>query len=509
MTPPTGPDTQVPWHRTWRGRSLALVTVLAVCGAALFWWLRSEDTRCADGVERIGEGDQRECVGVTDGAFSFDGDLDGVFGLIHAENERVVAEAESGNGVPYVSVVYLLPMTPDPGESNSRDSIRHELEGAFTAQWEANQTSAHGESPQIRLLLAHPGRTDEQREFTIGEITERRDEDRIVAVAGRGTSLQATQQMVADLAAADIASFGAVLTSDLLAETRGLVRVAPPNGDEAAAAVQYLSDGDRADDRVLLVRDGNVEDQYTATLADEFARQLPEDRFVTGQPMQFDSSQSGLATYFSNEMANLCLQEPDVVYFAGRSRDLAAFLGPLAERQCQDTPITVLSGDDASQTVQQETFDNVRQALDLGQIELVYTGLAHPGAWEEAPSAFSPTAISAFLTGGTFVTTFPESDLGDGQAIMAHDALLTAVTAIRSVATPEYTDITSSDVFQQITTLHDANAVAGASGWISIGTDGSPESKAIPIIRIDEHGTLTTVAVTSSTGTPYTPAPTG
>ncbi|WP_326596431.1 ABC transporter substrate-binding protein [Streptomyces sp. NBC_01803] len=505
MTVPPEPDPPIRWYRTRWGRGLVLAAVLAVLGAGSILVFGPEDTSCADGVEEIGEGDERECVGLTDGGFRFSEELGDVFELIRAENDAVLEEADGSEGVPYVSVVYLLPMTPDPGYSNTRDSVRHELEGAYAAQFEANNRLGHGESPHIRLLLAHPGRTDAQRRFTVGEITGRRADDRIVAVAGLGTSLRATQKTVADLAEADIASFGTVLTSDRLAEVRGLVRVAPPNADQAAAAVQYLSEDGREDDRVLLVRDANEEDQYTATLAEEFARQLPEDRFVPGQPMQFDSSQSGLATYFDNEMANLCLQRPDVVYFAGRSRDLVAFLGPLAHRQCQDAPLTVLSGDDASQTVEQDTFEDVRQAVELGRIELAYTSLAHPGAWEEATTVFSPTAVSVFRPGGTYTTTFPDSALDDGQAIMAHDAVLTAVEAIRSVATPEYTDITSSDVFQQITTLHDANAVAGASGWISIGPDGSPENKAIPVVRIHPDGGRATVDVTSADGAPYTP----
>ncbi|RDG36629.1 ABC transporter substrate-binding protein [Streptomyces corynorhini] len=499
------PDPRIP---RWRLVAIGFVLVLLV-GAGTGWLLRPESTDCAAGVKRVEAGDATRCVGLTDGTYPFTTDLRALFRLVEKENREVDQEAARSGGTPYVSVVYLMGMSPGPGDSKNTESVRHELEGAYTAQYEANHARSQGRSPRIKLLLADVGSRPAQSAYTLGQIQARLDRDRIVAVAGLGTSRIDTKGMVARLNSWNIASFGSVITADDLEESDGLVRVAPPNADEAAAAVQYLRSGTYAKAKVLIVKDSNKDDLYTRTLAEKFGAGFPKERLAAPEPMQYDSSKTPLATYFINQMPNLCLERPDVVYFAGRGRDLPDFLAPLAERQCSGSELTVVSGDDTSQVLQADGFNEVKQSLRKGNIKLVYTGLAHPGAWTEAPRFFEATAIAPFLTGGTFRTAFRDDKLDDGQAIMGYDAVRTAVKAIRKAVPLENSNqkIERKDVMQNLSLLYDANAVAGASGWISVKNNGSPMAKAIPIIEIDGTGTTTTRAVVSGngTGTPYLP----
>ncbi|MFF5568186.1 ABC transporter substrate-binding protein [Streptomyces sp. NPDC012623] len=500
------PDAYPPIPR-WRYVAIGIALLLLV-GAGAGWLLRPESTDCAEGVKRVEAGDATRCVGLTDGAYPFTEDLRVLFRLVEQENREVDEEAASG-GTPYVSVVYLMGMSPGPGDSKNTESVRHELEGAYTAQHEANARRAQGDTPRIKLLLADIGNLPEQSAYTLGQVRARLDRDRIVAVAGLGTSLTDTRDMVARLNSWDIASFGSVITADALERSDGLVRVAPPNADEAAAAVQFLGTGAYAEAKVLIVKDSNKDDLYTRTLAEKFGAGFPKGRLAAVEPMQYDSSKTQLATYFSNQMANLCLEQPDVVYFAGRGRDLPDFLAPLSERQCSRSELTVLSGDDTSQVLQADGFNEVKQSLLKGNIKLVYTGLAHPGAWTKAPRFFDANAIGPFLTGGTFRTAFRDDKLDDGQAIMAYDAVRTAVKAIRKAVPLENSNqkIERKDVMQNLSLLYDANAVAGASGWISMKNNGSPRDKAIPIIEIDGSGSTTALAVVSGSGrgTPYVP----
>ncbi len=501
MSSSSGPDADPPF---WKGRPGQLLLVLAALTVAALavLLLRPDDATCAEGVEEVGEGEDRQCVGLTDGSHVFHDELKQVSEEIAAENAEVVRE-DDGDGSSYVSVVYLMSLSPQQGDTNTIETIRHELEGAFLAQHRANHGQAVSQRPRIRLLLGHTGATGEQREHTVDHIIEQRDEQRITAAVGLGTSQDFTPDTVQKLTDADIPSFGSVLTSDSLAGTRGLVRVAPPNADQAAAAVQFLSQEQYRDARVLIIQDVNGRDEYTRTLAQEFAERFPASRMVDGEPFQYDSSRPDIATYFGNQSANLCLRDPDVIYYSGRSRDLPDLLAPLKNRQCNDRTLTVLSGDDASQATQQPGFDEVQDALRTGNIELVYTGLAHPDMWEEAPEYFGGDAVAAFARGGDYDRFFNTDTLHDGQAIMAYDAVTTAVRAIRLAG--DFQDVTASDVFQTLTSLNGANAVPGASGWISLRNDGSPENKAIPIIRIDKEGRLTTETVTSASGTPYVP----
>lgn len=502
------PDDNPPVPR-WRYIAAGIVALLLVGGGVTFF-LRPESTDCAEGVKKVEAAGGTRCVGLTDGSYPFTKDLRNVSRSIEKENQRVTREAAKTDGTPYVSIVYLLGMAPGRGDSNTTESVRHELEGAYTAQYEVNHHRGHGHTPQIRLLLGDVGNEEAQRDYTLSQIKARRGTDRIVAAAGLGTSLTGTNAMISKLSKLDIAAFGSVITADELEKTGGLVRVAAPNADEAAAAVQFLESKEHAKDKVLIVQDANEQDLYTKTLGSRFGAELPKGRLAAPEPMQYDSSKSQLATYFSNQMPNLCLKRPGVVYFAGRGRDLPDFLAPLANRQCKSEQITVLSGDDVSQAAQAAGFNDVKQALRNGNIKLLFTGLAHPGAWTKAPQYFDQNAIVPFRPGGTFTTTFKDDSLDDGQAIMGYDAVLTAVTTIRKAVPLEnsHQEIKRDAVLQMLTTLNDTNAVPGASGWISLRNNGSPKDKAIPIIEIASNGTTRTVGVTSSNvgnGHPYIP----
>ncbi len=87
---------------------------------------------------------------------------------------------------------------------------------------------------------------------------------------------------------------------------------------------------------------------------------------------------TSLGTVFTNQMAGLCAKNPDVIYFAGRGRDLPKFLAPLAKTHCAEKPLTVLTGDDASQVLQ------VNGADVLGEIH------ALPARTSRGPAAGSP-----------------------------------------------------------------------------------------------------------------------
>ncbi|MEU4048183.1 hypothetical protein AB0F09_03075 [Streptomyces olivaceus] len=194
-----------------------------------------------------------------------------------------------------------------------------------------------------------------------------------------------------------------------------------------------------------------------------------------------------------------------MVYFAGRGRDLPAFLESLAKRNCRNSSLMVLSGDDTSQVLQADGFKNVKDSLKTGNIRLVYTGLAHPGAWtEERKDFFDQKAISSFGGDGNFKKISRDGELEDGQAIMGYDAVCVAVRAIKLTA-PQG-NFQRDSVMQNLTGLNETNAVHGASGYISVTNNGSPMDKAIPLIEIKKDGSTKTLDVVSGggKGAPYT-----
>ncbi|MGK5628200.1 bifunctional serine/threonine-protein kinase/ABC transporter substrate-binding protein [Streptomyces sp. URMC 123] len=505
------------WRRPWPGgrpfaavlaAGLAVLVALVVPGDAPRFAAPPGGAGCAKGLRSIGEGATRTCVGLLAGTStspgSSVGDLAPVLRLIDAENRRVVAAAAEPGGRPFATIVYLTPITAEYDGTSLMESVRHDLEGAYLAQRRANRDPAATAGAGIRLLFAQTGGTAEQREYTVGQVLHRQRAERIVAAVGLGGSTASSQDMVGALTAGGLPAFGSVLTADSWAGTPGLVRVAPANADQAAAAVRFLSTGEHADARVLLVQDVAAGDQYTSTLATQFRARVPADRLADEEPTLFDSSQPHLTRAFRGQLDEMCAARPDVVYFAGRGTSLPAFLTALAGRPCRDRPLTVLSGDDTTQVVRTDGFgpEELDAALRAGRVDLVYTGLAHPGAWDTAPEAFAPRAVAPFRD-GTFAAAFPGSDLDDGRAIMMYDALLTATRAIRS--TPAVSRPTATDVYRTLSALREGEGLPGASGWITIGGDGGPRDKAIPLIRMEPGGRTTTIAVTSADGTPYAP----
>ncbi|MCM2430218.1 ABC transporter substrate-binding protein [Streptomyces sp. RKAG337] len=495
------------WMR-WPWNVVLGVLVLALVGGTLTWVLWPEDTSCADGVRHVGA--DRSCVGVTDGSFHFSDNLAAVSDLVHTQNVAVDEDNRS-----FVSIVYLMNLVPGPDDTNTPDSVRHEIQGAYAALYEKNNTLGGGDVPRIRLLLANCGSTDEQRDATLEEIRSRVGPQHIVAVAGLGTSTDATARMIGKVTGStesgglQLAAVGSVLTADTLASIPGLVRTAPTNTDEAAAAASFLKQPPYAALKVLVIQDARPDDQYSRTLGKAFLAAFPKERLV-GQVEQYDSSQEGVATAFTTRMANLCAVKPDVIYFAGRGVNLPSFLAPLKNRPCSARKLIVLSGDDASQTAQAAGFGEIKETLRSGTVRLLYTGLAHPEAWAKRPESYpaGPTDNAGTLGAqGYYRTTFPLEALDDGQAIMGYDAVTAAVKGAREVGgSPEsHGRVTGSQMIQIWQSLHGVKAVEGASGYISFANDGSPQEKAVPVIEIGPDGLVHTLAVSSRSGTPFIP----
>lgn len=463
---------------------------------------------CADGLTAIGDGRMRRCVGLLDTAASpallrrsSSRLIAPVLERIAVENRRVQAAAAKPGGRPQVSMVYLTPITEEFDGSAGMEAVRRDLEGAHFAQLSINRRSAGPDGgAAIRLLFGQTGGTAQQRNHTVGQVLGARRAQRVVAALGLGGSTAASQDMVEELTAGGLPAFGSVLTADSWAAVPGLARVAPANADQAAAAVRHLSTGALARARILFVQDIAPGDQYTSTLAQQFRARIPARRLVRAEPTLFDSSRPGPID-FRAELADVCRVKPDVVYFAGRGTTLPQLLTALAARTCRSHRITVMSGDDTMMVRHTNGFDarELAHALGKGGIDLLYTGLAHPGAWQVTPDAFDPDLVEPFRD-GTFDDTFPHSDLEDGRAIMMHDALLTAAQAVR--ATPAVPNPTVTDVYRTLSRLRNQGPLPGASGWIALGNDGAPEDKAIPVLRITPHGRTTAITVTSADGSP-------
>jgi hypothetical protein len=476
---------------------LAVVVFLGIVVAAVGVTTNINEAQrtCDNSVEKRGEG--QECIGVTDGNFVFSAELADVERRIHDENVAVAA-----TGKPHVSIAYFLPMTHSADDTQPLAWVQHQLEGAFLAQYRANHDVASGNLPLIRVLLANPGSKMTQWEPVVAEIARRTTSpDRLVAVAGIGQSLETARQAMRRLSEQQIPIIGSTITADDLSEIPGLLRAASPNSAEALAAATYAKGTART---ALLIQDTNDSDLYPKTLASAYTQGFTDDsHHLAGQTELYDSSLPGVNNTFLQMSPNICFSKPDVVFFAGRGVDLANLVIQLGGRNCQDQHITILSGDDVSIVPFEQT--SIRRALESG-ITVRYTALAHPAAWTNASKAFSPDSVQTFTDDASKCATclralFPNDTLDDASAIMAHDAILTAVRAIRLASGSSGAVVSPRDVLQVKNRLHDTGAVPGASGWMSFDEHGTARDKVVPILEVKPDGTRVFIQLSTPSAT--------
>ena len=467
----------------WILRVLALAVVAAVGAAVTLVVLRVISDKCADGVSNH----HGECVGVTDGSYHFLSELGNVSAKIKDQNDWVNSQE-----TPAVSIAYVMPISRSPDSITSIASFRRALVGAYTAQYEANHGGSGKNTPLVRLLISSTGTNGELWQPVVDELTRRVDSsDRLVAVAGMGPSLETTVDAIERLSQDTIPVAAATMTADNLPDLPNLVRVAPTNKQQVDAAVQFLRDQGAV--TALVVQDTRPGDRYVSTLGDPFRQQFESagGRLVE-HVEEYNSELGGARNAFQQMAPNICVADPDAIYFAGRATELRDFIAALAGRQCaQDArtgitnPVSVVAGDDATQLLAE---NRPAQGLADSGIRLYHTALAHPGSWDTEPNQFLPASIRPFREEDSeFNTSFPDESLADGEVIMAHDAVSTTVTAIRSVA-GQGNDVSPGDIVQQWRRINGMASAQGASGRISLDNAGLPTEKVIPILEVEAGG---------------------
>jgi ABC-type branched-subunit amino acid transport system substrate-binding protein len=442
-----------------------------------------------------------ECVGITDGSYVFHSSLRNAEEAIRKENRDVVEK----HATNYVSVVLLLPISADKGSILSMPNAVEQLEGAFAAQYYANRNNVEGLTPFIQLLVGSDGYQANAWQPAVSAIEN--DHGRhIAAVTGFGLSLAGTESAIRELTAHSIPTFGATLTSDNYDNIKGFVRASPSNVDNMAAALSYVESDYK---RAVLVEDGNAGDSYDVTLVSGFKKfsAIPGHRIVGVEP--YDTSerdkdgqsaeerrrhQTEVATRISQMTTNICAAQPAVVLFAGRGQDLGVLVHAFSNT-CLDKQIRIVSGDDVTNLP-----DSAQLRADLrGHVTVDYAGVAHPGEWsasgghDQGHTAAAADGAQGFrIFDTTFQKLFPGGYLGDGNAMMAYDATLTATSAIRLT---EQQQPQPDAVVNELGALQGAHKVLGASGPIQFTanyqtsrTGSNPVAKPIPIIRLTPQG---------------------
>jgi ABC-type branched-subunit amino acid transport system substrate-binding protein len=488
-----------PWPR--RHPFISVGLVIALMGVAIGLYLLVRTPPCGRGM-KLATPSFSVCVGLDRDSKPFS-DHDPLFDLekqIDAGNAAITGD--------YVTIVLMQDMAVrSTADAITVSRLRHDVEGAVTAVWRANREGLFGQTPKIKLMLANLGNTSSSWQVAVDEIKNAAAEEHIAAVTGIGQSLDTTRGAVAALSSRPtlISTIGSDVTADNMntdpatgVAVPDFFRVSPTNSDEAQAAINYIATRPILK-TVVLVKDTNAMDSYADTLASSFAHLVKGKVQLTAtlpftSPEDTEDRPDELENQFAQMHNNICLLHPDLVYFAGRGTDLKTFLKSLdSNGSCSLTSLRVMTGDDAS---------NVVGAVESSSnYTVLFTALANPQEWEKFGSSL-PSQYKNYQQFSQAFTQvgFARSDLDDGEAMISHDAAITAIDAIRIDG--KYALRDPSSVAGVIHTLCGANMVGGASGFIAIGGNGNAIDKAMPVIEIQSDGSLRVDDMAWPTGTP-------
>ncbi|MCM3883375.1 protein kinase [Frankia sp. R82] len=480
-----------PWWPRRRGRYavlslVTLVTVTAVAAAVVLLTGGSSHRRPTpppDACTRfrlLHSG--ADCVGVTDGAYVFDNRLRDIEKKIFTENAKVV---RGGN---YVTIAFVAPLTETQTTAATSDvligRIRSQLEGAYAAQIRANNNGYLGDNPPIRLLLANQGETEQAWQPVTGMLRSRAAAERLVAVVGLGISITPSVHTAQEVAKAGIGMVGSVITADgVTTGIPGFVRAVPTVSDEILALASYVKTHPDLQNAALL-SDGNTEDLYTSSLTADFTSMLGSYLKSRPVPFPYNGTTKGVGTIFDIITSNLFCgpNPPRTIFYAGRTNGLSILISHLRQRTCARTPVTVLTGSDAS------SLTLPRSSANDAPVSVIYAATPSPlalgdGRWTDATNSAQYSRFRAdFLSQG-----FGAADLDDGWVILTHDAMATAIKAIRAVTGQSAALPTKEQVRDALSLLNTQNSsIPGAGGTFEIDSQsGDSFGRPVPLIEMD------------------------
>ncbi|MDG4857571.1 hypothetical protein P8605_05250 [Streptomyces sp. T-3] len=498
------------------------VVVVAVAGYFLIRlivdWLSGPPV-CADGLSDV----NNECVGVTEDAEAFRRDPEHFPEGLEQVGKQIKAQNDYAEQGLHATIALEIPMT-SPFERR-RKEILHQVQGAYLAQYRANQESGDiAGPPRIRLVFANIGSDRKSWDVVHPELDRmaKSDEHNLRVAFGFDLSVKETRAALKDLTTKwRIPAVLGPSTADSVGNPRtgdpvfpGLARVAPNNTEQAAALVDF-DRGLRAEKRLslekaVLVADTVEDDDYVASLRDAFRKLLKKSPHPEKTYKSTGSDADGvLGGEFRRFANNVCAADPqiDTIYFAGRVVQLQQFISAIGNRDCPPRRFTVVSGSGASTLYDTKglDWDAIKGDPDAGRqgITVRYTSNAHKDAWrsKNAPKKGGAAADTAALVELADPATRPkavgaigEVDLIDSRMFVVHDAALTAITGIRERMEDE--DLingqklpTTAQIRDDWDRLQGQFMVRGASGWICLDSSGNPYDKAVAVVELDPRDT--------------------
>lgn len=496
-----------PWYYPYRGFAVVAAVVLLVLGGVFVLPQAVSRWSCGEASPWAGVwSDGGECVGVTDGSYSF-----GSVGTVStAPVFSQIATLNQQDQCPESQ----KPVTVTIGALVALNSLNvglrgiHELEGLAAGIYEANLPSGDMSLNcvyRLRLLVAQMGSNEQAAAADAQALAA----DGAVAVVGMGLSSQQSANAAAILNADHIAMVSDIITGEGFDQngSRGddpdfsgcqssstvpgaapywqhdwhyffrFFRVAYRVATQVNEVLDYLKALPQPKSpQDFLIEPTDLSDAYTCSTVPAIERGLAKRGMPAPQVLDFYTAQAQ-PTEDSVASAICNVTKPVMVFYAARAVYLSSLLDDIlwekVNRGCSPTSITIAAQSDVAQLrIRSVDYEPSRDAVltsswfRKGWLRVYYTPLADPNLIGRAGNPQAPGYTA--LTGAFTKLGFNQNDLPDGWAIMAYDSMATVATALKQIspvgfsATPMLA--TGSLIQSQIVDELGATSRSGAPG---------------------------------------------
>ena len=382
--------------------------------------------------------------------------------LIYQENLRAVNSK-------YITLVLGTTLTG----SAASIAVGHEnLQGAYIAQREYNDTASQHGGIKVRLLIANTGSQTRYVSLVVQQIARLAQKDKtIVGLMGWSVSAPAFAA-IPQLSQAQIPMVSTAGGDNLTGISKYFFRVAAPAVMQATVASQYAIHTLKAKSAAVFLDTTN---DYSRSQSDDFkANFVANGNTIVATETYTVGDAAKRSQRLVTELQDALSHHPNVIYFGGYPADVSVLLKHM---QRSDPP--VMGGNSFYEL---GAYTHVSSS---GLSHLRFTALAYPDAWNilqlsvQKPPFFMNYA-DAFgpAKPGKSPYGFTRADSG---TMLAYDATFALLQASNLALKNKY-PLTGNDVQQALTELKGPNALQGVTGQLAFGTDGNPINKVVTIV---------------------------
>ena len=391
--------------------------------------------------------------------------------LIYLEDQRVLA-----SGAPYITIVVGTVLT-----GSLFSTGRDDLQGAYVAQKEYNDSLKLPGGVEVRLLIASSGNQASYATTVAQQIAQAAKADKtVVGVMGWPES-DSTQNVIHVLTTAQIPIVSPTAFFDTLTGISSyFFRVIASNKRQVFVGTRSAEQTLHAKRAALFV---DPTDTYSNEVASDFEQQFVTDGRAVAVVENYSVGHPEMLAGLLQDALN---QNPDLIYFAGNASDASVLMGdlPTLGRYAQ------------LQVMGAGLFERYPSSVKPKLNRLHFTVFLTGSLWEFLGlKAKKPAFFTEYRQDFDPLNQHKANEFGftgaDNDVMFCYDAMLALLSGskIALAGLPTGTKMfTPGNLQQALTKITGSQAIQGVSGQISFGPDGNIVNKTVVLVKFDAGG---------------------